>query len=80
MVFVDLSTNGVAEFDTKSKVLKILENDALSILIAKIIDSTPITHFMIQKCLKYIRFHICSILTNRIRIRSGNSIGSNFTI
>ena len=57
--------NNTIDRNTKSKVLKTLEDEEASMLIAKRIYPR-LTHLIIQQCLKHLRFKICSILMNKI--------------
>ena len=50
-----IQVNNTIYRNTESKVLKTLEDDTTSSLIAKMIDSVA-THLIIQKCLEYLRF------------------------
>ena len=77
MINLLIQISNIINKNIQSKVLKILEDDTSSRLIAKMIGSNS-THLIIKKCLKYLRFHICSILTNKILY--DNSVESNFAI
>ena len=64
--FIDLVNNTI-DINIESKVLKTLEDDAASKLIAKMIDSRP-THLIIKKIPIIFKISDYNIQTNRIRI------------
>ena len=60
-----IQISNIMDGNTESRVLKTLDDDLTSMLVAKMIDSRP-THLIIQQRLKCLRFQICSILMNKI--------------